>query len=66
MNMDMLRMEIDAAGLSMTKVAERSTVPRATLYYRLEHPETWTVNEMIGVCKALKLTVIKRRAIFGI
>lgn len=64
MDMEMLQAEINESGLPMTKLAIRSKIPRATLYYRIEHPETWTVKEMIGICKALKLTNAKRKAIF--
>lgn len=64
MDMEMLQTEIAESGMSMVKVATRSKIPRATLYYRIEHPDTWTVKEMIGICRALKLTNAKRKAIF--
>lgn len=66
MNMDLLKKEIEKSGMPMTTLSERSRVPRATIYYRLEHPETWKVNEMMGVSKALKLTRSQQVAIFSL
>lgn len=66
MNMDLLKTEIEKSGMPMTTLSERSGVPRATIYYRLEHPETWKVNEMLGVSKALKLTRSQQVAIFSL
>ena len=66
MNMDLLKTEIEKSGMPMTTLSERSGVPRATIYYRLEHPETWKVNEMLGVSKALKLTRSQLVAIFSL
>ncbi len=66
MDMQLLQREIDASGMPMTTISERSSVPRATIYYRIEHPETWKVIEMMSISKVLKLTRAKQIAIFDL
>lgn len=66
MDMMLLQSEISESGMPMTTIADRSEIPRTTLYYRIEHPETWTVREVIGICRALKLTNSKRKVIFDL
>lgn len=66
MNMEALRFEIEEYGMPIATLAERSGVPRATIYYRLEHPETWRVDEMMAVSKTLKMTRAKQVEIFDL
>lgn len=66
MDMKLLQNKIESQGISMSLLAERANISRPTLYYRLDHPETWRVNEMVGIIRTLKLPRRDQAEIFGL
>ncbi len=63
-NMDLLRQKIDDSGMTVTAIANKSGMLRATLYNRLNGCGDWTASEITGMTKALRLTRAEREKIF--
>lgn len=66
MDMTLLKAEIEGSGIPIVEVAKNANIKRGTLYYRFEHPETWRVNEMVGIITTLQMPKHKQVEIFGL
>lgn len=55
---------IEHRGMSMTIVADRANINRVTLYNRLDGIGEFTVSEMLGLKRALRLSLSEFNYIF--
>lgn len=63
-NLDLLNKLIDESGMTMIAISQKSGIERGTLYNRLAGKGEFTVSEVIGLSKTLKLTKTQRDNIF--
>lgn len=63
-NLDRLKDEIDASGMTMVSVANRAGMLRETLYNRLNGKSEFRASEIQGLTNALRLSKQKRDEIF--
>lgn len=59
-----LKSEIMQSGMTMTAVANKAGIERATLYNRMRGIGEFTASEIVGLTKALRLPVSVRDSIF--
>jgi DNA-binding phage protein len=59
-----LKSEILQSGITMTALARKSNIERATLYNRLRGVGEFTASEIMGISTALHLTNDQRDDIF--
>lgn len=59
-----LKLAIKDSGLSMTKIAEKTGIMRATLYNRLNGIGEFTASEIVALTKCLNLERKARDEIF--
>lgn len=53
-----LRRLIEDEGLEIQELAERTSIPRSTLYERVNMPENagkWSWKEIVAICRALHI-----------
>lgn len=62
--LEKLKAKIAESGMTMTAIANKSGMLRATLYHRLNGSGEFTASEIIGMTRALKLTRADRDDIF--
>lgn len=62
--LDKLKAKIAESGMTMTAIANRSGMLRATLYHRLNGVGEFTASEITGLTKALRLSRPDRDDIF--
>lgn len=55
---------IEHRGMNMTVVADRADINRVTLYNRLDGIGEFTVSEMLGLKRALRLSLFEFNYIF--
>lgn len=55
---------IEHRGMNMTVVADRADISRVTLYNRLDGIGEFTVSEMLGLKRALRLSLFEFNYIF--
>lgn len=55
---------IDNSGVSITVIAEKMGISRATLYNKISGSTEFSVSEIANFCKALRLTTSERDDIF--
>lgn len=65
-DLNKLKKAIDDSGVSMVKLAEKSGIPRETIYNRFNNIGEFTASEILGITKALRLTPKERESIFFI
>lgn len=63
-DMDQLKRVIEDSGMTMTAIAEKAGMTRATLYNRLAGAGEVTVSEAYGLATALHMTNDQRNSIF--
>ena len=63
-DIERLKKCISDSGITMTALAEKSGMQRVTLYNRLAGVGQFTVDEMIGLSSALRLSKSERDDIF--
>lgn len=63
-DIEKLKEKIKASGMTMTSIAEKSSMERGTLYNRLAGIGEFTASEIVGLTYALKLTKKERNDIF--
>ena len=63
-DIDLLRKTIDDSGLKITALSKKASINRATLYNRLDGKGEFTVSEIEGLCRALRLNKTERERIF--
>jgi predicted transcriptional regulator len=63
-DMEALKHEIEASGMSMVFIAKKSGILRATLYNRLDGVGEFTASEIDGLAKTLRFSTKKRDEIF--
>lgn len=61
---DKLKAKIEDIGMTIVTLANKADIKRYTLDRRLAGYGEYTVAEMEGISKALKLTVAEKREIF--
>ena len=59
-----LKEALDASGMTVKAVADKSGILRQTLYNRLAGQGEFTVKEMVALCNAMRLTAEERDYIF--
>lgn len=60
----LLKDRIAETGMPMTTVAKRADMGRVTLYHRLKGMGEFTAPEIVGLTKALSLSIDEREKIF--
>jgi len=63
-NLEKLKTAIEDSGMTITAVAEKAGMVRATLYNRLGGVGEITASEIVGLTRALKLSKEERDEIF--
>lgn len=63
-NVKKLKSKIEQSGMTMKAVSEKSGIVRETLYNRLNGIGEFTASEIVGLSKALNLTIKERDSIF--
>lgn len=63
-NIDLLKETIDESGMTMVAISNKSGITRETLYNRLNGIGEFTASEIVGLTKALKLSLEERDSIF--
>lgn len=63
-NIEELKKVIDDSGMTVTAIAEKAGMTRATLYNRMAGNGEFTVAEAAGLALALHMTKAQRDAIF--
>lgn len=63
-NFQLLTKKIEESGMTMVSIARISGIERATLYNRLRGVGEFTATEIVGMTKALHLSMSEREAIF--
>lgn len=63
-DMNLLNQKIKDSGMTVTAIADKSKINRATLYNRLNNKGEWTASEIVGVSTTLRLSKPERDAIF--
>jgi DNA-binding phage protein len=61
---ELLKQAIDESGMTMTAIAQKAGLTRETLYNRIAGKGEFTVSEVIGLTKALRLNKTERDYIF--
>ena len=64
MNVERVKEAINDSGMTMKAIAEKSGIDRFKLYNRLKGIGEFTVPEVVGLQKALRLTDEERDKIF--
>lgn len=63
-DIELLKNKIESSGMTMSSVAKKSGIVRETLYNRLNGIGEFTASEIVGLSKALRLSVEERDQIF--
>lgn len=63
-DIELLKNVIENSGMTMSSIASKSGIVRETLYNRLNGVGEFTASEIVGLSKALRLSIIERDQIF--
>ena len=63
-DVELLKNIIENSGMTMSSIASKSGIVRETLYNRLNGVGEFTASEIVGLSKALRLSIIERDQIF--
>ena len=63
-DIELLKNIIENSGMTMSSVASKSGIVRETLYNRLNGIGEFTASEIVGLSKALRLSINERDQIF--
>ncbi|MGJ0961050.1 helix-turn-helix domain-containing protein [Faecalicoccus pleomorphus] len=63
-NIVKLKNKIEESGMTMKAISEKSGIVRETLYNRMNGVGEFTASEIVGLTKALKLSIEERDSIF--
>ena len=63
-DIELLKNIIENSGMTMSSIASKSGIVRETLYNRLNGVGEFTASEIVGLSKALRLSIIERDQIF--
>lgn len=63
-NIEMLKSAMEASGMKVTAIAEKSGICRETLYNRLNGVGEFRLSEIVGLTDALQLSDAQRDQIF--
>lgn len=63
-NLNKLQEVIDDSGMTMVSIAKKSGITRETLYNRMAGKGDFKLSEVLGLTRALKLSVKDRNSIF--
>lgn len=63
-NIVKLKNKIEESGMTMKAISEKSGIVRETLYNRMNGVGEFTASEIVGLTKALKLSIKERDSIF--
>lgn len=63
-DMERLKSELNASGMTMTAIAEKSGISRETLYNRLKGIGEFTASEIVGLSYTLHFSASDVRKIF--
>lgn len=63
-NMELLRNKIDDSGMTITAIADKTGIQRATLYNRLNERGEWTASEIVAMADVLCMSKSERDSIF--
>ena len=63
-NLDMLKNKIEESGMTIENLAKRANIKRYTLDRRLRGGGEFRASEIVGLTRALKLTVAEKNKIF--
>lgn len=63
-NLELLKKVLDESGMTMTAIAEKSGILKATLYNRLKGVGEFTASEITSLTNVLHLTKQQRDKIF--
>ena len=62
--LESLKSRIDESGMTLTAIAQRLGMTRATLYKKINGTSEFKVSEIVLLCKAMHLTDRERDSIF--
>jgi len=63
-DIDLLKKIIDDSGMTIVSICNKSGIERANFYNRLNGVGEFTASEIVGLTKALRLTLEERDKIF--
>lgn len=63
-DIELLKNIIENSGMTMSSIASKSGIVRETLYNRLNGVGEFTASEIVGLSKALRLSINERDQIF--
>lgn len=64
-NYELLKMEIENSGMTMTAIAKKKTgISRGTLYNKINKIESFTASEIVSLSDTLHMSKEKRDKIF--
>ncbi len=64
MDLNALKSKMKDSGMSMTFIAKKLDISRASLYKKLDGTSEFRISEVISICDALHLTKEERNSIF--